>query len=106
MVLGRLDDGSSFPREMFATSAIYLSSPAPGQGHGNLLRLSWGKAGECFPRGSQLPEQGRTNRAVHWQRGSEQQTPALLTHLWKPTEQQGVISQESGPLGICHLLFD
>lgn len=39
MVLGHLDGGSSFLREMFATSAIYLSSQhntAPGQGHGHL----------------------------------------------------------------------
>lgn len=65
------------------------------------------KQGSAFPGDPVSQNRGGTGRAVHWQRGSEQQTPVvLLTHPWKPIEQQGVISQESGPLDICHLLFD
>lgn len=108
MVLGHLDDGSSFPREMLATLAISLSSqhsPAPGQAHGN---LQWpDSAGE--KQGSAIPGDHISQNSERGQQQGErglctgredqsQQTPlVLLTHPWKLTEQQGDISQESGP---------
>lgn len=67
MVLGHLDDGRSFPREMFATSAIYLSSwhnIAPGQGHGNLqCPDSAGAKQGMLSQGVTSPRAVRENRS-------------------------------------------
>lgn len=86
MVLGHLDDGSSFPREMFATSALYLSSqhnPAPGQGHGKLqFQTQLGQSRGVLSQGISSPTTGeRTGAGLCAAREAQsQQTPVLLTH--------------------------